>query len=191
MAKAPEANDEKKVPVTVEGKAGDDKPPAPAMASAMQMWRPFENLRREVDRMFEDFAVNPFRWPLRRPAFDIEPFWQPESWVAAPPINLVERDNAFELTADLPGLDEKNIELKLANGILTISGQKEEDKEEKREDFHMRERRFGSFQRSLRVPDAVDADKIEAHFKKGVLTVRLPKTPEAQKAVKKIEVKGD
>jgi len=178
-------NDETKVPVTVEGKAGEEKSPAP---SAMQLWRPFDSLRREIDRMFDDFAINPFR--LRRPAFDLEPFWQPESWVAAPPINLIERDHAFELTADLPGLDEKNVELKLANGVLTISGHKEEEKEEKRQDFRMRERSFGSFQRSLRVPDGVDVDKIEANFKKGVLTVTLPKTPEAQKAVKKIEVKG-
>ena len=182
-------NDETKVPVTVEGKQGEEKALTPA-ASAAQLWRPFETLRREVDRMFDDFAMSPFRWPLRRPVFDIEPFWQPESWVAAPPINLVERDHAFELTADLPGLDEKDIDLKLANGVLTISGQKEEEKEDKGKDFHMRERRFGSFQRSLRVPETVDADKIEAHFKKGVLTVSLPKTPEAQKAVKKIEVKG-
>ena len=189
MAKAPGANEETKVPVTAEGKTEEEKPLAPS-PSAAQLWRPFEALRREVDRMFDDFTTNPFRWPLRRPVFDIEPFWQSESWVAAPPINLVERDNAFELTADLPGLGEKDIELKLANGILTISGQKEEEKEDKSKNFHMRERRFGSFQRSLRVPEAVNADKIEAHFKKGVLTVTLPKTPEAQKAIKKIEVTG-
>lgn len=112
------------------------------------------------------------------------------SWVATPAIDFVERDNAFEVTAELPGLDEKNIEVKLVNGVLTIKGQKEEDKVEKKEDFHLRERRFGSFTRSLRVPDTVNSDKIEAGFKKGVLTVTLPKTPEAQKPVKKIEVKG-
>jgi len=156
----------------------------------MQAWRPFESLRREVDRLFEDFTLNPFRLPLRRPMFDLEPFWQPESWVAAPAIDFVERDNAFEVTAELPGLEEKNIEVKLSNGVLTIKGQKEEDKVEKKEDFHLRERRFGSFARSLRVPDTVDTEKIEASFKKGVLTVTLPKTPEVQKPVKKIEVKG-
>ena len=180
MAKA-----ETKVPVTTE-----EKPATPASA-AMQAWRPFETVRREVDRLFEDFTLNPFRLPLRRPAFDLEPFWQAESWVATPAIDLVERDHAFEMSAELPGLDEKNIEVNLANGILTIKGQKEEDKVEKKEDFHLRERRFGSFARSVRVPDTVDADKIEASFKKGVLTVTLPKKPEAQKPVKKIEVKGD
>ena len=171
-------------PVTTE-----EKPATPA-AAAMQAWRPFESLRREVDRLFEDFTLNPFRLPLRRPAFDIEPFWQPNSWVAMPAMDLVERHEAFEMTAELPGLDEKNIEVNVANGVLTVKGQKEEDKVEKKEDFHLRERRFGSFSRSVRVPDTVDADKIEASFKNGVLKVTLPKKPEAQKPVKKIEVKG-
>ncbi len=184
MAKA-----ETKVPVTTESKT--EAPPP-----AMQMWRPFESLRREVDRLFDDFNMNPFRMspfrlPFRRPAFDIEPFWSPESWVAVPAVDLVERENAFELHVDLPGLEEKNIEVKVANGVLTIKGEKEESKEEKKEDFHMRERRFGSFERALRIPDGVDSDKIEAAFKKGVLTVTLPKTAEAQKPVKKIEVKGE
>jgi HSP20 family protein len=177
------AQAEAKVPVTTAGKPT-------AMPAAMEAFRPFESLRREIDRIFEDFTVNPFRLPLRRPAFDLEPFWQPESWVAAPPIDLVEHDNAFEVSAELPGLDEKNIEVKLVNGVLTIKGQKEEEKVEKKEDFHLRERRFGSFARSIRVPDTVDSEKIEASFKKGVLTVTLPKTPEARKPVKKIEVKG-
>jgi len=157
----------------------------------MQAWRPFEGLRREVDRLFEDFTMNPFKLPFRRPAFDIEPFWQAESWIAAPAVDLVEKENAFELTAELPGLDEKNVEVKVANGVLTIKGEKQEDKEEKNKDFHMRERRFGSFERALRIPETVDPDKIEASFKRGVLTVTLPKTAEAQKPVKKIEVKGE
>ena len=94
MAKA-----ETKVPVT-----NEQKPAPPATAAATtHAWRPFEGLRREVDRLFEDFTLNPFRLPLRRPAFDLEPFWQPNSWVAQPAIDLVERDNAFEMTAELPG----------------------------------------------------------------------------------------
>src|SRR5208282_2734525 len=88
-------------------------------------------------------------------------------WVAEPAIDLVERDNAFEMTAELPGLEEKNIEVNVANSVLTIKGQKEEEKVEKKEDFHLRERRFGSFARSVRVPETVDMDKIEASFKNG------------------------
>lgn len=181
MAKA-----ESKVPVTTESKT-----PAPpsAMQAAMQAWRPFESLRREVDRLFEDFNLT-LRLPFRRPAFDVEPFWQPESWIAAPAIDLVERDIAFEMTADMPGLEEKDIEVKVANGVLTVKGEKEESKEDKKEDFHLRERRVTSFERSIRLPETVDEDKIEASFKNGVLTVMMPKKPEAQRPTKKIEVKG-
>jgi HSP20 family protein len=173
-----------KVPV-----AAESKPVAPP--TAMQTWRPFEGLRREVDRLFEDFTMNPFRLPFRRPMFDIEPFWQAESWIAAPAVDLAEHEKAFELTAELPGLDEKNVEVKVANGVLTIKGEKEEGKEEKTKDFHMRERRFGGFERALRIPDTVDVDKIEATFKKGVLMVTMPKTAEAQKPVRKIAVKTE
>ena len=180
MAKA-----ETKVPVTTESKT--EAPP-----TAMQMWRPFENLRREVDRLFDDFNMSPFRLPFRRPAFDIEPFWAPKSWVAVPAVDFVERDNAFEVHADLPGLEEKNIEVKVAGGVLTIKGAiRKRTRKRRRKDFHLRERRVGSFERALRIPDGVDTDKIDATFKKGVLTVTLPKTAEAQKPVKKIEVKGE
>jgi len=172
--------DETKVPVTIEAKHL-------APASAMHVWQPLEHLRREIDRVFEDFTMNPLR-SFRRPAF--EPFWLPDSWIGAPAVDLVEQDKAFELTAELPGLDVKNVEVKIANGVLTIKGEKQEDEVEKNKDFQLRERRFGSFERALRIPETVDSDKIEASFKNGVLTVTLPKTAEAQKPVKKIGVKG-
>jgi len=79
--------------------------------------------------------------------------------------------------------------VKVANGILSIKGEKQEEKEEKKKDYYLRERNFGSFERSFQVPDGVDTDKIEASFKKGVLTVILPKKPEALTAAKKIDVK--
>jgi HSP20 family protein len=167
----------------------ETKPAAPP--AAMQAWRPFEGLRREVDRLFEDFTMSPLMMPFRRPAFDLEPLWRPESWIAAPAMDLVEHEKAFMLTAELPGLDEKDVEVKIANGVLTIKGEKAEDKEEKTRDFHMRERRFGAFERALRIPDMVEMEKIEAAFKKGVLTVKMPKTAEAQKPGKKIAVKGE
>jgi len=83
-------------------------------------------------------------------------------------------------------MDEKNIEVKLVNGNLTIKGEKKEEHEEKKKDYYLSERKFGSFERSFTVPEGVDADKIEASFKKGVLTVKLPKKPEAVKPKKKI-----
>ena len=90
----------------------------------------------------------------------------------------------------MPGIDEKNVEVKLANGLLTIKGEKQDEKEEKKKDYYMRERSFGSFERTFQVPDGVDSDKIDASFKKGVLTVTLPKSVEAQKSEKKIAVKA-
>ena len=136
-------------------------------------------------------SASSVRLSLRRPVFDIEPFWHPEFWMTVPAVDFVETEKGYELTADLPGLDEKDVEVKIAGGVLTVKAEKEEGKEETKKDFHLRERRFGSLERALRVPEGVDTDKIEAHFKKGVLTVMLPKTAEAQKPVKKIEVKGE
>jgi HSP20 family protein len=142
------ARTETKVPVKTETKT---TPPPPTQ---MQMWRPFETLRHEVDRLFDDFTTSPFRLPFRRPMFDIEPFWAPESWMAVPPVDLVEHEKSFEIHADLPGMDDKDVSVQIAGGVLTIKGEKHEDKEMKKPDFHLRERRFGSFVRSLRCPRA-------------------------------------
>ena len=87
-------------------------------------------------------------------------------------------------------MDEKNIEVKITNGMLTIKGQKQEEKEEEKQDYYLRERSFGSFERTFPVPDGVELDQVDASFKKGVLTVTLPKTAGAQKPEKKITVKA-
>jgi HSP20 family protein len=160
-------------------------------ASTPEAWRPFESLRRDIDRLFEDFGGGLWRSPFRRSFFDIEPGWRSQSAMSVmPAVDVTETDKAYEITAELPGLDEKNIEVKVADGVLTIKGEKQEEKEEKKKDYYMSERSFGSFQRSFQVPSGVDADKIEASFKKGVLTVTFPKSAEAQKAEKKITVKA-
>jgi HSP20 family protein len=170
-----------KVPVTEEK--------APERSTESQTWRPFESLRREVDRLFEDFDRDLWR-PLRRSAFDVEPFWRRQvKWGGAPAVDVVETDNAYGLTADLPGIDEKNIEVKLTQGGLTIKAEKQEEKEEKKKEYYLHERHIGSFERHFALPEGVDTDKIEASFKNGVLTVRLPKKPDAIKHEKKIEVK--
>jgi HSP20 family protein len=173
-----------KVPVTTGQKA-------PARATAMQAWRPFESLRREVDQLFDEFDRGSWMSPFRRSIFDIEPYWRGEAALgAAPSVDIVEKDNAYEVTAELPGMDEKNIEVKLVDGGLTIKGEKREEKGEKKKDYYLHERHFGSFERCFAVPEGVETDKIEASFKKGVLTVTLPKKPGAQKPEKKIEVKA-
>jgi HSP20 family protein len=154
-------------------------------------WASFDNLRREIDRLFDDF--HPFSWrlPSARSVLAFEmPKFRGEDWTIAPAMDLVEKAKEYEISAELPGIDESNVEVKVANRILTIKGEKKEEKEEKRKDFYLSERRFGSFQRSFALPEGVDADKIEATFVKGVLTVRLPKTVESQTAEKKIAVKA-
>ena len=107
-----------------------------------------------------------------------------------PAVDVTETDKAYEIVAELPGMDEKNVEVKVADDILTIKGEKQEEKEERRKDYYLSERSFGSFQRAFQVPAGVDTDKIEANFKNGVLIVTLPKSAEAQKAEKKITVKA-
>ena len=153
-------------------------------------WRPFESLRREVDRLFDDFGVGSRRSPFGRGVFDVEPFWRGEvSWGKVPTVDIADTDKAYEITAELPGMDESNIDVKFPDGTLTIKGEKKDEREEKKKNYYLSERRYGSFQRSFGVPEGVDADKIEAYFKNGVLTVTLPKTPQAQKSEKKIAIK--
>src|SRR3974377_359131 len=157
--------------------------------STLQPWRPFENFRREVDRLFDDFSGGMWRSPFGRPCFDIER--RAETAVGSvPAVDITQTDKGYEITAELPGMEDKDIEVKLANGVLTIRGEKRDEKEEKQKDYYLRERSFGSFERSFQVPENIDTDKISAGCKKGVLTIILPKSAEAQRAEKKIEVKA-
>ncbi len=173
-----------RVPVKTEEKPAGRFPAFPTL-------RPFESLRREIDRLFEDFDRDFWRLPFRRSIFDVEPFWRRElTWGVAPTVDIVEKKNAYEVTAELPGMDEKNIEVKLANGGLTIRGVKQERKEEETEEYRLHERRFGTFERRFEMPEGVDTEKVEASFKNGILTLKLPKKPEAIRSEKKIEVKA-
>ena len=170
-----------KVPVKTEAKA-----PAAVVAP----WAPFDSLRREVDRLFESVAANPWGMPLARTGFPFEMSWLRRMGSVNPAVDVSEKDKEFEITAELPGMSEKDIEVKLSNGNLMIKGEKREETEEHEKDYHLSERRYGSFVRSFAVPDGVDAEKIEAAFENGVLKVRLPKSPQAKASEKKIEVKA-
>jgi HSP20 family protein len=167
------------------------KPPATPeqRADRPAEWRPFEGLRREVDRLFEDFQLGAWRSPFARGAFDIQPFWRGDLWSRTPAVDFVDKENAYELSAELPGMDENSIDVKFSDGTLTIKGEKRDEREERKKNFYLAERRYGSFQRSFSVPEGVDAARIEANFKNGVLTVTLPKTLQARKNEKKIPVK--
>ena len=140
--------------------------------------------------MFDDFGRDVFRAPFGS-MFDFEPARQKKmAWSVMPAVDVTEKEKAYEITAELPGLDERDIEVALSNGALTIKGEKKEEKEEKKKDYYRSERHYGSFARSFRVPEGTDVGKIEANFKNGVLTVVLPKTAEAQKPEKKIAIKA-
>ena len=154
--------------------------------------QPFETLREEVDRIFDEFTRGFGRWPFGRRIFDVEPLLRYETslGVSAPVVDVVEKEKEYQISAELPGLDEKDVEVSVADDMLTIKGEKKEEKEEKAKNYYVSERSYGAFQRSFQLPSGVDAEKIEAKFQKGVLTVTLPKTPEAQKKEKKIAIKA-
>lgn len=154
-------------------------------------WRPLETLRHQVDRLFEDFARTSLYFPFGRSSFDIEPFWK-RSMIGhgVPAVDIAEKDKSFEISVELPGMEEKDIQIRLANGNLIISGEKKDKKEETRKDYHLSERHYGSFERIFSLPKGVDADHIEARFGKGVLAISLPKRPEAVKPEKVIPVKS-
>lgn len=107
-----------------------------------------------------------------------------------PPVEVVENADAFTLTAELPGMNEKNVDISFEKGVLTIKGEKTEERKEgdPEKEYHLWERTYGSFQRAFTFPSTVDEAKINAEFNKGVLKIMLPKTPEAKVKSKKIEI---
>lgn len=137
---------------------------------------PFAEIEREMDEWFERV----FRgWPWPR--------WTGTRRGAGPAVDMLDRPDAVVVRADLPGLEQKDIEVTVEEGVLTIRGERKEEKEVKEEDYYACERWTGAFSRSLMLPPGIDADKIRATFRNGVLEVHLPKTREARG--KKIEVK--
>ena len=154
-------------------------------ARTPDLWQSFHD---EMDRLFDRFAggfgmLSPRRWFA-------EPSWTYESSFSfpTPAVEVTEDDKGYKITAELPGLEEKDIEITVAGGLLTIKGEKSYEKDDKNKNRHVSERAYGSFRRSFALPDGVDADKIGADMAKGVLTVTLPKTAQVAKQ-QKIEVK--
>ena len=149
------------------------------MAKDLALWRPFremERMRREMDRLWDSFFEE-------RPRLRME---EAGEWM--PSLDLSETDNDIIVKADLPGIDPKDIDISLANDVLTIKGEKKQEREEKDENYHIIERSYGSFTRSLRLPRDVQSDKISASYKNGVLKVVLPKSEEAKAKEIKIKV---
>lgn len=136
---------------------------------ALTPWTGMTSLRRDMDRLFDRF-------------FDSEPGWEALEFGGewAPKVDLSETKEAYVLRAEIPGVEQKDVHVSLQDQILTIKGEKSKEKEEKDEHYHRKERSYGAFTRAMRLPAAVDASKVAASFKDGVLTVTLPKTPAAK-----------
>jgi HSP20 family protein len=154
---------ERKVPVRREGED-----------SFLELGR---GMNRLFDEFFDDFSLTPFS------AFG-------EQFDAFKPrVDVSESDTDIKVAAELPGLDENDIEVSLAHNLLTISGQKKDEKEDKGQNYYRMERSYGSFKRTIPLPSEVESNKVDATFKKGVLTITLPKTAEARER-KKISIKA-
>ncbi|WP_300543911.1 Hsp20/alpha crystallin family protein [Maricaulis sp.] len=157
---------------------------SPAETESRQVARPTDPiaaLRDDVDRMFQSLwrgsPLTGLDWPRTATT----------GW-AAPAVEFSETDKAYVVTAELPGLDKSDVDISLQGDMLILSGEKRSEHDDKRENVHLSERRYGRFQRAFTLPDDVDASKIEAEFRNGLLHISLPRHPE-KRASKTIKIK--
>ena len=155
------------------------------MAQELTIWKPlrhlapsgdFDRMRREMDRVWDSFFE-------RRPRLRAE---EEGEWL--PALDMTETANELVMKAEMPGLEPKDIDISLSDGMLTIKGEKKQEREEKEENYHLIERSYGAFARSIQLPAEVDSEKITASYKNGVLRIVLPKSEEAKKKEFKIKV---
>ena len=144
---------------------------------------PFGAFQRQMNKVFDDFFGG----------FDLSPWAPLERRLAisfTPHVDVSETDKEIKVSAELPGMDEKDIDVSLTRDTLTIKGEKKEEKEDKGKDYYKMERSYGTFTRSIPLPAEVDTDKVQATFKKGVLEITLPKSAKAIQETKKIPIKA-
>lgn len=153
-----------------------------------ETWAPLATLREEIDRLFDDFGPSHWRRPLSRRM--IGRFPSNIEWRLSPAVEVVECDGEYSLTAELPGLAPEDIEIRLTDGMISVRGEKSEERKEEKEDYILSERRYGSFHRTVPLPSGVDSSAIAAQFSNGVLTVTMPKSKEAKSKERKVEVKA-
>ena len=137
---------------------------------------PLRALQRRMDHLFDDFASG-YHWPFGNGRH-----------APMPQIDVSETDGEVTIEAELPGVDEKDIDVTVADNLLTIKGEKKQEKEEKKKDYHLTERSYGGFSRSMRLPFDADPKTIKASFDAGVLKITLPKPPEVKSKVNKIAI---
>ena len=142
---------------------------------------PFERLHEEMDSLFDNFFSG----------FSMEPFEGRQARAFSPNIDVSETDKEIKVSAELPGMDDKDIEVNLSRESLTLRGEKKEEKEDRGKDYYHVERSYGSFTRTIPLPVEIESDKAEAHFKKGILTVKVPKSAKAIETKKKIQIMAE
>ncbi|MGC9348498.1 MAG: Hsp20/alpha crystallin family protein [Anaerolineae bacterium] len=143
---------------------------------------PIQDLQESMNRLFDRFFEGTWMAPSERLG---------ERWAEfSPRMDIAETDDAVEVTFELPGLDEDDIDVSISHNMLTVSGEKSSEREERKRNYYRMERSYGSFRRTVPLPAEVNPDEAEANLKKGLLTVTLPKTEEARSR-KKITVKRE
>lgn len=139
------------------------------------LFRPFKDIQRTIDRIFDET----FRALGKEEIFEGD---------FVPAVDVYETENSINLDVELPGMDKKDVKVRVEGNVLTISGEKKSEQEKKDRNYRMIERSYGRFQRSFTIPDIVDASKIKAKFENGVLKVELPKKEEAKEKIVDVEI---
>ncbi|GAA0466465.1 Hsp20/alpha crystallin family protein [Parasphingorhabdus litoris] len=145
---------------------------------AASVWEPLNRLRDEFDRMFDETPGNAFGSRMLQKFYDN----------ADPAVEMRDKKDEYELVAEVPGMSSEDIDIKLSDGMLRLSGEKSESHEEKGESFLFSERHYGMFERAIKLPTGIDHQKISAEAKDGLLTIRLPKSAEALEKERKIPI---
>lgn len=148
---------------------------------------PFAALQREMNQLFDDFFGD---WGMQ---------WSGPRWsglrsqadAGAVSVDVAEDENEVRVVADVPGMEEKDIEVELNDNLLTIHGEKHHERDEKKRNYHLVERTYGAFHRSIPLPGGLEEEQAKARFKNGVLTVTIPKSAEARTQRKQIPVASD
>ena len=140
---------------------------------------PFDLVRHDMDTLFDDF----FR------GVEMEPFFGRHSERFTPKVDITESEKEIRVSAELPGINEKDIDITLNRDSLTIKGEKKEEKEDRGKDYYRMERSYGTFCRTIPVPVEIETDKVNAHYRKGILTITMPKSEKSLEEKKKISVK--
>ncbi|MBE7411178.1 MAG: Hsp20/alpha crystallin family protein [Leptospiraceae bacterium] len=143
----------------------------------------FANIQKDLDNLYGNFlgGLSGFKKNIAESEKYLKSF--------VPSVDIVENDKEITVKAELPGLDAKNVEVSHTDDSLTIQGEKKEEKKTDKDEYHLLESAYGSFKRVIGLPQTVDLSKLEAHFQNGILTIKVPKKADAQKASKKVDIK--